>query len=155
MSIAILQSINPPHCENIASRKKTVEVRKTKPKLVTPFKVYIYCTKDKRGWFDFLHKTRLDGKVIGEYICDEILDISNKDLTENFRRLTKTIIMPSCLTVQELKNYLGFKNGCGWHISNLIIYEQPKELSEFVVERYPCLAKLNRPPQSWCYVKEL
>ena len=45
---SLLISINPKWCELIASGKKTVEVRKTKPKLETPFKVYIYETKGKR-----------------------------------------------------------------------------------------------------------
>lgn len=41
---AVLLSIRPKWCELIASGKKTAEVRKTKPKLDLPFKVYIYCT---------------------------------------------------------------------------------------------------------------
>ena len=44
---SVLISIQPKWCELIASGKKTVEVRKTKPKLETPFKVYIYCTQGK------------------------------------------------------------------------------------------------------------
>ena len=42
---SVLISIQPKWCELIASGKKTVEVRKTKPKLETPFKCYIYCTQ--------------------------------------------------------------------------------------------------------------
>ncbi len=42
---AVLISINPKWCVPIASGIKTVEVRKTKPKLKTPFKVLIYATK--------------------------------------------------------------------------------------------------------------
>lgn len=43
------------------------------------------------------------------------------------------------------------KTGYAWHISCLKIYEEPKELNEFV-----CNGKtINRPPQSWCYVGEL
>ena len=71
--------------------------------------------------------------------------ISNKDLQENFRRLSH-IIVKSCLKVQELKDYLGYKNGYGWHISNLKIYDKPKELSEF---------EKNKVPQSWYYVEEV
>ena len=48
MSKAVLLSIKPQYCELIASGKKTVEVRKTRPKLDTPFKVYIYCTNTKK-----------------------------------------------------------------------------------------------------------
>ena len=44
---AVLLSIKPKYCELIASGKKTVEVRKTRPKIPTPFKCYIYCTKPK------------------------------------------------------------------------------------------------------------
>lgn len=47
MSKAVLMSTQPKWCELIANGKKTVEVRKTRPKLKTPFKVYIYCTKGK------------------------------------------------------------------------------------------------------------
>ena len=93
---AVLISIQPKWCELIASGKKTVEVRKTKPKLETPFKVYIYCTKGdslnylKRPFFDNYQKfwvdnnafgsnvARANGKVIGEFVCDEIYTI-NKD----------------------------------------------------------------------------
>lgn len=41
----ILQPIKPQYCELIASGKKTIEVRKTRPKCELPVKVYIYETK--------------------------------------------------------------------------------------------------------------
>lgn len=47
MSKAVMLSILPKWCAKIASGEKTIEVRKTKPKLETPFKCYIYCTQDK------------------------------------------------------------------------------------------------------------
>lgn len=181
---AVLLSIQPKWCELIASGEKTVEVRKTKPKLETPFKCYIYETKDKQfehigvvGYrtdgtrYDFLHGT---GKVIGEFICDKVIDIHCRDLTENFRRLVSDIIAPSRLKVDKLKNYLGFRDGYGWHISDLKIYDKPKDLNEFYpycegectgckylewVELYgsdACMRKrIKRPPQSWCYVDQL
>lgn len=43
--IAVLISIRPKWCEKIISGEKTIEVRKTRPKMDTPFKCYIYCTK--------------------------------------------------------------------------------------------------------------
>lgn len=70
---------------------------------------------------------------------------------------------------QEIMNEEG-KNGYGWHISDLKIYDKPRELSEF--NRYcpdnvhscaTCRAggytgmrctPITRPPQSWFYVKE-
>lgn len=41
----VLISIQPKWVEKIASGEKTIEVRKTRPKIDTPFKVYIYATK--------------------------------------------------------------------------------------------------------------
>lgn len=45
---AILMSIKPKWIEKIASGEKTVEVRKTVPKCGAPFKVYMYCTNDRK-----------------------------------------------------------------------------------------------------------
>lgn len=170
MSSAVLISIRPKWCELIANGEKTVEVRKTQPKLKTPFKCYIYCTKPKFPHED--HITLFDkqrcfyagGKVIGEFVCDRILD-------------TRLIhISNTCLSVDEWLKYTDDHKGpvYGWHISNLQIYDKPKELSEFMK---PCTNDLcceicamyrefedrcgnaalaiKRPPQSWCYVEEL
>lgn len=48
---AVLLSIRPNWCKLIWSGMKTVEVRKSRPKLETPFKAYIYCTMQREGWF--------------------------------------------------------------------------------------------------------
>ena len=47
MSKAVLISIQPKWCKLIAEGEKTLEVRKTRPKLKTPFKCYIYCTNNQ------------------------------------------------------------------------------------------------------------
>lgn len=174
---SVLISIQPKWCELIASGKKTVEVRKTKPKLETPFKVYIYCThngstakeKNRNYYTDF------SGKVIGEFICDKIIDIDygieegvyfDGEFQEGFET-NGNGNNPTCLSFVELENYLTANEGYGWHISNLVIYDEPRELSEFYVsikdhwETYDpsnyingCWQKpLKRPPQSWCYVE--
>ena len=71
---SVLISIQPKWCELIASGKKTVEVRKTRPKLDLPFKCYIYETKGKQvekiTGCDITYYGR--GKVIGEFVCDKI-----------------------------------------------------------------------------------
>lgn len=160
---SVLISIQPKWCELIASGKKTIEVRKTKPKIDTPFKCYIYCTKNKHGWFDFLHKTKLDGKVIGEFVCDEIINAIQIGGDEFYAT--------SCMNFKDWMKYTDNHKGdvwC-WHISDLVIYDKPKELRMFhkpcVVN--PCINKnfcsggtqfctkctITRPPQSWCYVE--
>lgn len=187
---AVLMSIQPKWCELITNGKKTIEVRKTKPKLETPFKVYIYCTYGE-GLIEAndeilpnhlieqkvsKYKTWgncCNGKVIGEFVCDDIDTIAVfNDLLYCEANSQANKLKQMCLTIEEIKAYLGKKNiGYGWHISNLVIYDEPHELSEFKKINRECwyadlgLAKrdcpecknaecfISRPPQSWCYVE--
>ena len=84
MISAVLISNKPKWCEKIARGEKTIEVRKTRPKLQTPFKVYIYQTKKPVSVMisgTGKHISEYDktycyneksGKVIGEFVCDRI-----------------------------------------------------------------------------------
>ena len=133
---AVLLSIKPKYCELIASGKKTVEVRKTRPKIPTPFKCYIYCTKDFYRKGDGYFQGKYCGKVIGEFVCKHITDIQvlNKGLfTGGYPNGSCSwVVQNSALTAKDIKEYA---NGKGWvyglHISDLKIYDKPKELSEF------------------------
>ena len=196
---AVLMSIQPKWCELIASGKKAVEVRKTKPKLETPFRVYIYCTKDNafaektlRG-FDAngkaLYYKANKGKVIGEFVCDEITEYEGEFYDDETQEYIKKVIhttdwdgypeidysfiaengeenslcRSSCVSWEELRNYMGAGINAffGWHIPDLVIYDKPRELSEFKrwVDRskgqkyHEDMLCLQRPPQSWCYVE--
>ena len=158
---SVLISIQPKWCELIASKKKTVEVRKTRPKLEPPFKVYIYCTqgllKDLGAIGNEMYQKRM--KVIGEFVCDcitEIRPFGFEDIGE-FEKQT-------CLTSAGIVQYLNGFYGYGWHISDLKIYDHPKKLSEFCSydariyigeNGFPMPTHaITRPPQSWCYVEE-
>ena len=135
---AVLISIRPKWCEKIISGEKTIEVRKTRPKMNPPFKCYIYQTGK--------------GGVIGEFVCDEIFDLPWG------ARIPSDIARGACLEPAEIHQYLGVSSGYGWHISNLKIYDAPLALSEFIGLRTEPgsleLRVLERPPQSWCYVEE-
>lgn len=136
---SVLISIQPKWCELIASGKKTIEVRKTRPKIDTPFKVYIYMTKDK--WYkDYKNKCHYgNGKVIGEFVCDEIRWANGINFL--VKEDAEATLKGSCLTKDDIYKYLGVKSGMSrydkktefyrWHISDLVIYDKPKELSEF------------------------
>ena len=157
---SVLISIQPKWCELIASGEKTVEVRKTKPKIETPFKVYIYQTlhREQNG------RTYSDGKVIGEFVCEKMLEsfLNNND---------GWFIEKGCLTQEEIDRYQGDKSILyGWHISDLVIYDKPKKLREFyrackqpsgtdcskcIDNRKQSCWQITRTPQSWCYVEEL
>ena len=179
---AVLISIQPKWCELIASGKKTVEVRKTKPKIDVPFKCYIYETKGKLRWCNKCQDTDCErpypncacwegqGKVIGEFVCDRITEYECS--SDGFGELATTC--GTCLTYDEILNYCNGNDLYGWHITDLVIYDKPKELSEFkqikIIRGYhkegetkiEKLLKgsrievkyLTRPPQSWCYVEE-
>ena len=209
---AVLISIQPKWVEKIANGQKTIEVRKTAPKCEVPFKCYIYCTSAKpylykeanppfelfldselykgKGYDDRLFSS----KVIGEFICDKVdkiiplqhtyynyigLPIAN--VTEY--GIWNDDLAQMCLKKKEIDNYGKGKMLYGWHISDLKIYDKPKELNEFKTP--PCeksekacgnckwLVKINTPdvyececyvedgrpitraPQSWQYVEEL
>ena len=136
----ILISLKPYYYYLIGEGIKSVEVRKTYPKAEDWSRnSWFYMSRDEKSFAkipkEFQEKYRKHfGKVGMRFVCDTIIDISHKDLAENFRRLTHDIITPSCLKVQELKDYIGCKDGYGWHITDLVVYEKPRELSEFYTE---------------------
>lgn len=168
---AVMISIQPKWCELIASRKKTVEVRKSKPKLEFPFKCYIYETQGKTEtpWMDedghMIFRGR--GMVIGEFVCDCIGTywfLPGEDVEE-----TEDVQL-ACLSEKEIFEYANTKELHFWHISDLVIYDKPKTLGDFRIvgckgcrdkDTYHCIRncfgerKLKRPPQSWCYVEEM
>ena len=162
---SVLLSIRPVWCEKIAGGEKTIEVRKTRPKLETPFKCYIYCTMGDKLWVT-TERFRVicngksasiinakdvggcylgNGKVIGEFVCDGVYENMSYDCEQ------------SCVSASELREYANGKALYGWHISDLKIYNKPKELSEFhhCGENYHFNPVVTKPPQSWCYVEEL
>lgn len=153
MSKAVLISIRPKWTRLIVSGKKTIEVRKTRPKMLAPFKCYIYQTLPKSGDWN-----ERDGRVIGEFVCDwcDVYMRKSEDITE---LSLESLVMPKDLYV-----YMGEKNYLyGWHISGLVIYDKPKELSEFRswqpsvewIDGYPMPThKIKRAPQSWMYVEK-
>lgn len=123
---SVLISIRPKWCEKIASGEKTIEVRKTRPKLQTPFRVYIYRTKGtvphiiNGKWVQM----EVGGTVIGEFTCDRIYGLAP------LNHAPDDVEQQACLTREEIVRYLKGV-GYGWHISDLKIYDKPKELGDF------------------------
>ena len=185
-----LLSIRPEWCGYIAKGEKTVEIRKDKPNLELPFKCYIYCTKSKKMQFwtnqryayadDHSHNIfdRCgNGKVIGEFVCDEIFPIVIHEhgsiLNYNLYHMSD-----SRVPYEDIATYIGYGNvGYGWCISDLVIYSEPKELDDFWAvgkcpymgvtgctnTKYDCVRVGSRmdsncgkriaiPPQKWRYV---
>lgn len=184
MSKAVLLSIQPNWCKLIWSGMKTVEMRRNRPKLKTPFKVYIYCSGNS-GWLMRTPKglRKMDRKVIGEFTCDKIdklvhvgtmMDINILTL-DGWYKPADALLQAACLTEETAKKYLQGRNGYGWHISELKFYDRPVNLKElwaiqpcthrgdccicrrWDAEKLICRGEafgIERPPQSWCYVED-
>ena len=126
------------------------------------------------------------GKVIGEFICDKVIRTCGWRLRGDTQQCAKRTVAETelpklaCLTIDEIVDYAGSENRevVGWHISDLKIYDKPKELSEFYrpcsysgicysCNRFRpngtpndkpndfCDGEITRPPQSWQYINEL
>lgn len=187
MSKAVLISIRPMWSQKIMSGQKTVEVRKTRPKMNPPFKCYIYCTKPEEKILTIMkdgdenygetyhgkpvfiktEKAPTTGlwdkrqKVIGEFICDAITRVNICGFWDDSGKQLENRLKETCLTSEELCGYLGTQVGYGLHISDLKIYDHPRELREFyaVPNEVEVALKakskpITRPPQSWRYVEE-
>ena len=175
---SVLLSIRPNWCEKIFNGEKTMEVRKSRPSLDMPFKVYVYMTKHK--WIfkllPFL-KNRF-AKVIGSFVCDRVRLCIPFGLKGHL--LSQEVYREICLTKEQLDKYGGLKTLYGWHITEPKLFDKPRELGEF---RKPCnhindcctckeaefqydgdelrglICKreisLTRPPQSWVYCEPI
>lgn len=165
---SVLISIRPSLTAKILNKEKTVEVRGTRPNVKTPFRVYIYTPthNESRYSTDLLVKKRgkykllplceysqtsgevLNGKVIGEFVCDKIYRLDWIDYDDEYpekKFLEALVEFTGCSagTLFEYRHRLDFPF-YGWHISELKIYDTPKDLSDF---------NKTYSPRSWCYAK--
>ena len=171
---SVLIAIRPQWVEKIASGEKTIEVRKTAPQEV-PFKCYIYETKGQYVKFTHGAHTKYGygrGKVIGWFICDKV-DEYHYDYCDGVD-IDDDTILETAIDREDINIYAKGKTLYGWHISDLKIYDKPKELSEFSRPcsysglcfsckrtsfkkdgNLLCNTKITRPPQSWMRVEDL
>lgn len=151
---AVLISIRPEWVEKIVRNEKTVEVRKTRPNLDTPFKCYIYCTQGN----DARRLRGSWGKVIGEFICDRVETIKAATEPYGIYDVDDQFVAQTGLANGALWDYGKGATLYGWHISELKVYDTPKLLSKFDGLRKTKFGyapvEIKRPPQSWCYVEE-
>lgn len=133
---SVMLSVQRPYCELMAIRDKTLEIRKTCPKLGTPFLCYIYCTKERLPWLDLKTEQRMDGFVIGEFVCDRIrgFDVPNPMSKD---KIDKSILEESCLRYWDLYKYAHRRKLYGWHITGMTVYKKPLPLTAFGIERAP------------------
>lgn len=154
---AVLLSIRPEWCKKILDGEKTVEVRRTCPVHGTPFKVYIYCTLAGSDslFMDALNRDvaawnrggwpEKRGRVIGEFTCKKITGLTHVGETGNWEPASLYVMAPglyykpadellkaACMSKETAEKYLKGRDGYGWHISDLKIYDKPLPLSNFI-----------------------
>lgn len=148
---AVLMSIRPQWCEKIFNGSKSIEVRKSRPSIPTPFKVYVYETKGKTKYWSQpmpMPYTEGRGKVIGSFVCDRI-DEFDSEYSEWAYACAPTGIpcaMPmsegtaieickekACLTHEDIVGYFGDEEWRAyfWNITEPKLFDKPRELSEF------------------------
>ena len=182
MNKAILMSIQPAWLVKILNGDKTIGIRKTMPKCELPIDVYFYCKKDTKlqwvidclpvAWGQGERNERLldktmNGKVVAKFTLNYVTTCLNTDCGN------EEILKNACLTKQKLDDYVGKRKFFAWHIDNLVIFDKPMELSEFVIfkkqsvycyrefqpyndtiwiEKIWVGHNLYKAPQSWQYV---
>ena len=211
---AIIQAYSPKELERIARGEQTVKVCKTAPK-DTPFKVYMYCTKERLtrvpSMYAYLHKNEpracaeygtietwgeigdvivnphlasehvsfgMHGKVVGEFVCDKVIEYgydviacAKFEVNGAYVKEENRYNAGACLSEEEMYEYSKGKPLRGLHISELKIYDKPKELGEFKKYNRTCKfsdlgyaipncktcrdCNLTHAPRGWQYVEEI
>ena len=190
----ILISIKPEWTAKILNGEKTIEVRKTAPKCDLPCEVYIYCTRgdylhhNKYGWFVTdkpityialngrlaVRQEPFNGKVV---LAFTLLRADEFDMGNPYEEPTSSFLKKACVTIGQARTYANGKRRLyAWHISDLVIFDGPRELSEFVNKtKFDRLynelndgvthnemtaymtakaeSVIEKAPQSWCYVE--
>jgi len=176
MTKVIILSIQSQHAVNILKGFKTMELRKSVPKGFSGW-AYIYVTLKRpvlinKNYISEFYEVLdtavkeykksayqdevLNGKVVARFWFDEYETIKERFNGDEYiiEKLDEL-----CLSDYEVKEYLGNKKGYAWHIKKLEIFDEPKELSDFIVGlNYlgdiipPTYKKLKKAPQSWQYV---
>lgn len=133
MSKAVMISIRPKWCEKICSGEKTIEVRKTRTMVETPFKCYIYRSKGTVPHIinDKWVQMEVGGTIIAEFTCDRIDRLTPANEPYGIYDIDDDYVLQTCLENEALWDYGHGRPLYGWHISGLKIYDPLKALGEF------------------------
>lgn len=185
MNKSILMSIQSKWLVKILNGEKTIEIRKTMPKCNLPIDVYLYCNKskpyitqqskskftirDNKGFTNLVN-----GLVVAKFTLNKVEDCCDMGKAE-LEYKSRLSIGEICLYIKAKE--VDPKMVYAWHIDNLVIFDKPKELSDFYgIIHYPkgqfitpdiCdygegyeedkkqslkSFKVSKAPQSWQYV---
>jgi hypothetical protein len=181
----ILASLKPYYYYLIGERKKTIEVRKSALKDL-PQDIVFYMSKDEKSFAkipkEFQEKYREHFGKVGIRAVVDNMDVYAYDCCDGVD-IDDDMLLETMIDRDYINIYAKGKPLYGWHISDLKIYDKPKELSEFktppceksekacekckylVVINTPdmyevdCFVEngreISRPPQSYMFVEEV
>ena len=132
-------------------------------------KCLIYCTKAKpylRNYpFDLTNSVfqltddsfnALNGKIVAQFDCEKVekFDVPYPAYFWEVKDELEHITKGSCLSLMSLHHYLKNDSGYAIHISNLEIFDEPKELNDFKLfnPNYCLYTNIKKAPQNMCYV---
>ena len=115
-------------------------------------KLLLYCTKAKPRLFKSLNKNIfyhsesnldflsdyereniLNGKIVCECECDKVekFDVPYPAYFWEVKDKLEHITRCSCLSLMNLHHYLGNANGYALHLSNVKVFDEPKDLNKY------------------------
>lgn len=125
----ILLSIHKKYADLILNGQKTLEIRKTFPKMWMPGpRVILYETKSSGN-----------GEIVGE------ATLAGFEFAGNPEEMTKEQTKNACLTQEQLTTYAAGGKIWAWKLTNPTRYAEARALSE-------CLGAGAHAPQSWRFV---
>ena len=119
--------------------------------------------KNERLYLDGDKRENLNGKIVAEVEIDKVEEIDNGSRFNDEGRYYVTnymsygmVLEKSCLTDKELEKYLQEDIGYALHLTNLKVFDEPKELSEYYLfdPDYCILKEIKKAPQNMCRVVE-
>lgn len=157
---SIMLSVQPKMVAKILNGEKTIEIRKTKPNCELPVKVYIYFTKGKPYLQDVRNvkifncawalfdtddvknwDNNINGQVVAEFTLNKIDTYDDDTIhtfsSEHYANWNDFQLNKACIHEEDFENYANDKWLYGWHITDLKIYDESRELGEF---RKPCIS---------------
>lgn len=151
----ILMSFQPKWVAKILDGEKTIEVRKHQFK--TGDEIYMYCTKDRK--YSYAVREYQKGKVVAKYVVGEVYKIEVDSEQHKFWSKKET-----CMSLDDFIVHCGGNDLYAHEITNLQIFDKPKELGEFKrirdydlhdgIYKEPIYETITKAPRNFIYVEE-
>lgn len=103
------------------------------------------------------YKETFNGHIVAQFDCENIIEFDTNGKRLGYAINLKPIIEKSCLSLEEMKKYIGDKKGYAIHISNLDIFDEPLDLEKGGIykDNGYRTKMLTKAPQNMQYVNDI